>query len=124
MKKIILVSLISVMIAACFGGCSNDTEMSNPKYVAHRGFSSQNPDNTAQSFSAAAAMDFYGIETDIRMTKDGYLVCNHNVDVEYSDGTKLVISESNYADLIAKPIKNIKTSTDAYICPFYEYLDI
>ena len=52
---------------------------SEVRYVAHRGYSDRYVDNTAEAFKAAAKMNFYGIETDVRETADGIFVCNHRL---------------------------------------------
>lgn len=98
---------------------------SNPEYVAHRGFSGYYPDNTVASFAAAAGNEkFYGIETDIRQTADGVMVCSHDADVVFADGTKLAVEESTYAELMAKPLKNNKTRDNVFVCTLKEYLQI
>ena len=95
---------------------------SGPKYVAHRGYSSSFVGNTEDAFRAAASKGFYGIETDIRRTKDGRYVCNHDADVVYADDSRLTIANTNLTDLLAKPLKNDKTDNDAYLCTFETYL--
>ena len=42
------------------------------KRIAHRGFSSEAPENTQASFAMAVEGDFYGVECDIWKSKDGY----------------------------------------------------
>ena len=41
--------------------------------IGHRGYSSKNPDNTDVSFIRAAEHGSKGVETDVRITKDGEL---------------------------------------------------
>ena len=101
------------------------TPKSDPEYVAHRGLSGYYPDNTAASFTAAATnQKIYGIETDIRMTVDGYLVCSHDADAVFVDGTKRKVEESTFAELTEKPLQNTKTQDEAVVCTFKEYLSI
>ena len=90
--------------------------------MAHRGYSHSFLGNTEGAFRAAASRGFYGIETDIRKTKDGYFVCNHDATVEYADGTTKKISTSKRSALLAQPLKNDKTSNDVYLCTFETYL--
>ena len=97
---------------------------SSLKYVAHRGYSQSYVDNTEASFRAAAEMSFYGIETDIRKTKDGYYVCSHDATVKYADGREVAIASTSRADLLSSPIKNTMTSEPAYLCTFEKYLQI
>ena len=95
---------------------------SGPKYIAHKGYSNRYLGNTEASFVAAANKSFYGIETDIRRTKDGHFVCNHDDSVVYADGSELKIS-TNYLDtLLSSPLKNDKTDKAEYLCTFETYL--
>ena len=104
---------------------SDDSEEeSGPKYVAHRGYSQYYVDNTEASFRAAAQKPFYGIETDIRKTKDGYFVCNHDAEVKYAGGSKKTISSTKRDALLSKPLVNTKTEEDAYLCTFETYLQV
>lgn len=97
---------------------------SQPKYVAHMGCREQYVGNTEESFRAAAEKSFYGIETDIRKTKDGVYVCNHDEMVKYADGTRKGVANCLFADLAAKPLKNDKTEDEVFLCTFQKYLEI
>ncbi len=109
----------------CFKFGKKELPLSTPKYVAHRGFSGYHPDNTAESFSAAAGDEnFYGIETDIRRTKDGCLVCSHDDKAVFSDGSKRKVEDSTYAELMEKTLQNTRTENEVHICLFREYLTI
>lgn len=126
-KKIILICSVAALFllgVGLFVGIVFFSPMSNPLYVAHRGYSANNPDNTPLAFSAAANKSFWGIETDVRFTKDGIAVCSHDKTVKYADGTVLAVAENDYAALRAKPLENKKTADSVYLCPFTEYLDI
>lgn len=59
-----------------------------PKLIAHRGFTPAAPQNSLSAFRAAGERGFWAIETDVRRSRDGVLVCCHNdtVDSLY-DGT-------------------------------------
>lgn len=50
------------------------------KVVGHRGAASYAPENTFASFDLAVKMGVDAIETDVQMTKDGYLVIFHDDD--------------------------------------------
>ena len=123
-KKIIVWIILVIVLATTIFLLINNIDKSEPLYVAHRGYSSKYPGNTALAFEKAAEMPFYGIETDIRETVDGVFVCNHDRDVEFYDGTKRPVNGSKYSELMAKPLKNTVTSDEIYICKFDEYLDI
>lgn len=125
-RAIIIVSILSLAVIAtgiplCVVYLS---PKSDPLYVAHRGYSIDLPDNSSASFAAAAATTFWGIETDIRATADGVLICSHDDLVKYADGTALSIKDNTLATLLAKPLANDKTTEDAHLCTFAEYLTI
>lgn len=92
--------------------------------IAHRGYSGKYPENTALAFEMAAEHGSGGAETDIRRTKDGVYVTSHDSEVEYKDGTSLIIEENNYNDLILKPLKTKKKKYEVYLCTFQRYLEI
>lgn len=92
--------------------------------IAHRGYSGKYLGNTEQAFLKAAEHKSGGAETDIRMTKDGVLVCNHNRTAVFKDGTELEISNHTFAELTAKPLKNDRTDDDVYICTLRRYFEI
>ena len=48
-----------------------------PLLVAHRGYIVAGPQNSIPSFIGAGKMGFWGIETDLRITKDKVVVCMH-----------------------------------------------
>lgn len=103
---------------------SNGTFRKDICMIAHRGYSSKYQQNTALAFEMAAKNGSGGAETDIRITKDGFFVTNHNEEVIFADGSELLVAESSLAQLRAKPIRNTKTEDEIYICTFEEYLSI
>lgn len=92
--------------------------------IAHRGYSSAYPDNTEIAFIKAAENGSGGAETDVRVTKDGVLVTNHNDEVVFADGSELLVAEATYAELTAKPMRNTKSEDTVYLCTFRRYLEI
>ena len=80
--------------------------------------------SAAAAFAAAAATTFWGIETDIRPTADGVLVCSHDDTVRFADGSTQSIKDNTLASLRAKPLANDKTDEEVYLCTFAEYLTI
>lgn len=92
--------------------------------IAHRGYSSAYPDNTEISFIKAAGNGSGGAETDVRVTKDGILVVNHNDEVVFDDGTELLVAEATFSELTAKPMRNTKSDDTVYLCTFRRYLEI
>ena len=93
-------------------------------FIGHRGASFRYQENTAESFRMAGEQGFGGVETDVRITKDGVLVLSHGGSIEMADGTEMEIADHTYAELTAQHIKNGKTATELDICTFEEYLKI
>ena len=74
-----------------------------PKIIAHRGVVRKAPQNTLPAFESAAALGADGVETDVRMTRDGKVVICHNIRINaISDGKgsvhKLTLGEINRHD--------------------------
>ncbi len=71
----------------------------NVQVVAHRGLSGIERENTAAAFVAAGNRSYYGIETDIYRTADGYFVTNHDGSFERVGGEKILVETTTLADL-------------------------
>lgn len=108
-------------IGSLFGAAP---QVSQVNMMAHRGYSSKYPENTALAFVEAAKHGAEGVETDLRITKDGVYVLSHNATAVYKDGSELTVADSTYAELTAKPLKNKKTKDDVYLCSFTDFLKI
>lgn len=52
------------------------------RYVSHRGFTPLAPENSLPSFAYAGQLGQWATETDVHMTKDGVLVCNHDYTID------------------------------------------
>jgi len=71
----------------------------HPFVVAHRGASAQRPEHTLAAYELALQEGSDGVECDVRLTRDGHLVCVHDRRVDRtSTGTGLV-SEMTLAEL-------------------------
>lgn len=71
-----------------------DPEMPVIRYVAHRGYHVQAPENTMPAFAAAAEAGYQFLESDVHFTKDGVAVLCHdstiNATARNADGSKIV----------------------------------
>jgi glycerophosphoryl diester phosphodiesterase len=71
----------------------------HPFVVAHRGASADRPEHTLAAYQLALVEGADGVECDVRLTRDGHLVCVHDRRVDRtSDGSGLV-SEMTLAQL-------------------------
>ena len=68
-------------------------------FIAHRGCQSLAPENTIPSFVCAARLGLQAIETDVRFSKDGKLICSHDDSLKRMFGLKKKVSELDYAEL-------------------------
>lgn len=99
------------------------------RYIAHRGLSSQYYQNTRQAFEAAAQSSFfYGIETDVWLTKDGKWVCCHDKNPFQNPDT--IITQIDYDEAMATPLSlqkkggDFDMQGDAFLCDFVTYLSV
>jgi glycerophosphoryl diester phosphodiesterase len=75
-----------------------------PLIIAHRGASFDAPENTLAAFRLAWEQGADGIETDVRLSADGRIVCFHDKDTKrISDGQAagVVVRDTSYDDLAA-----------------------
>lgn len=77
------------------------------KFVAHRGLSGLEQENTCAAFVAAGNRSYCGIETDLRKTVDGKFVLFHDEDTSRMCIDKLIPEESTYQTLTRLQYKDI-----------------
>lgn len=97
------------------------------KRIAHRGFSSEAPENTGVSFALAAEGAFYGVECDIWRTRDGEYVVSHDGHLLRMCGVNRDIPNMTYAEVCSCPVTGGKKRVDypvQYVISFREYLSI
>lgn len=79
-------------------------EKQNVKMVAHRGVSGLEMENTNAAFVAAGNRSYFGIETDIHVTKDKKIVVIHDDNLKRVAGVDKVVEESTLDELQAIPL--------------------
>jgi glycerophosphoryl diester phosphodiesterase len=72
-------------------------QTSRPYNIAHRGANGQLPEETAPAYMRAIEVGADFIETDISATKDGFLVCMHDVTL---DATTDVLNHTEFKDRV------------------------
>ncbi|MCA9530656.1 MAG: glycerophosphodiester phosphodiesterase [Myxococcales bacterium] len=70
-----------------------------PYGIAHRGAAGSHPENTIEAFREALALGFRHIETDLRLTRDGELVCFHDPTIERTTDGRGEVSGYTLAEL-------------------------
>ena len=98
--------------------------MAQPKLIGHRG-SYWGVENSSEAFINGAKKGYHYLETDVKVTKDGVLVCCHNDDLTSWGGT-LTIASSNWDDLKAEQLTRTRggVTYTGRLTSFEEYLDI
>ncbi len=75
-----------------------------PLIIAHRGASARAPENTLSAFRRAIADGADLLETDLRLTRDGALVCLHDATLERTGGDPRPVASLTLAELKAVPV--------------------
>ena len=73
----------------------------NIKMIAHRGVSGLELENTCPAFVAAGVKSYYGIETDVHVTKDGKFIVVHDDDLVRIANLSMGVESSDFAALRA-----------------------
>ena len=102
-------------------------EKKNVKMVAHRGLSGIEKENTNAAFVAAGNRSYFGVETDIRIAKDGNVVIMHDDGSGRVAKDNLIVSECTYdalGSIILDDIDGAQGRNDLRIPLFSDYLSI
>ena len=73
----------------------------NPLVIAHRGASSDAAEHTLPAYLAAIDTGADGLECDVRLTRDGHLVCVHDRTVNRTSNGTGIVSELDLSGLQA-----------------------
>ena len=99
----------------------------NIKMIAHRGVSGLERENTCPAFVAAGVKSYYGIETDVHITKDGKVIVIHDDDLKRIAGLDMVVEESTFDELRAVRLKDtdgVTDRADLFLPTLEEYISI
>lgn len=69
------------------------------RYISHRGFTPLAPENSLPAFEYAGLLSQWAIETDVRVTRDGMLVCCHDADINRMFGEAGCVEEMSWHEL-------------------------
>jgi glycerophosphoryl diester phosphodiesterase len=70
-----------------------------PEVVAHRGATAEAPEHTLAAYRHAAAIGADAVECDVRMTRDGVLVCVHDRQINSTSNGRGVVSALQLREL-------------------------
>ena len=73
--------------------------MTAPEVVAHRGATSEAPEHTLTAYRRAAAVGADAVECDVRLTRDGVLVCVHDRQIKRTSNGRGIVSALHLAEL-------------------------
>lgn len=77
----------------------SDSLPPSPAVIAHRGSSADEPEHTLAAYELAVTDGADGLEADVRMTRDGHLVCIHDRRVDRTSNGHGAVSALTLADL-------------------------
>lgn len=119
-KQILVVAMFSAMLVAMAETTGRPflARIADPApfFIAHRGIVDKavgEKENTLASFEAAGRAKMQAIETDVRLTADGQLVCTHDASLKRVFGVVLNVEKATLAEVRKYPVPT-----------FAEYLDV
>ena len=101
----------------------------NVKMVAHRGVSGLEKENTCPAFVAAGNRSYFGVETDVHVTRDGVFVVVHDETLErVTNGRERINVETSkwedFKDIILPDIDGTTARRDIRVPLLSEYISI
>jgi glycerophosphoryl diester phosphodiesterase len=78
--------------------CSNK-HLNLPSVIAHRGLSSEAPENTIAAITLAAKRGFKWVEVDVKLSADNHLLLCHDEQLERTTNGQGKVSETNWSEL-------------------------
>jgi glycerophosphoryl diester phosphodiesterase len=97
---------------------------SRPLVIAHRGASGLEPEHTEAAYRRALADGADGFECDVRLTRDGALVCLHDRSVDRTSTGRGVVSRMTLEDLQQLNFSRRRGSEPAMVLTLEELLGI
>lgn len=101
------------------------TARSKPLIIAHRGGARESTENTVEAFQRAARIGADGIETDLRLTRDGVVVIYHDEIFGRVEGLPKPlqtrqVADMTYAELRANPLQPVGDDSGKRYAPTLE----
>ena len=94
--------------------------------IAHRGLSGLERENTCAAFVAAGNRSYFGIETDIHMTKDGQFIVFNDDDLVRIAGVNWIVEETTFERLRSVYLSDLNgmVRKDLYLPSLEEYVAV
>ena len=95
--------------------------------IAHRGVSGLERENTCPAFIAAGVKSYFGIETDVHVTKDGKYIIFHDDDLKRLLSADVRVEETDFDVLRSYRMKDTDGETcrgDLFLPSLEEYVSI
>ena len=115
MKRIVCLMFAAVMCAAALA-----QEAREVQHFAHRGSRYEFDENTLSAFQGTYDKGIRGYETDVRITKDGELVINHDKSLKRTAGVDMVIENSTRKEL--KKVKSLQGNPVLFVDELCKWL--
>lgn len=99
----------------------------NCKMVAHRGVSGVEKENTCSAFVTAGTRSYYGIETDVHVTKDGKYIVIHDDTTTRVTGVEYTVEETDFDVLRSLKVLDtdgVTTRSDLILPTLDDYINI
>ena len=99
----------------------------NIKMIAHRGVSGLERENTCPAFLVAGVKSYYGVETDVHITKDGKFIIVHDDDLKRVAGLDMCVEQTDYVVLRSVKMKDtdgVTARADLFLPSLEEYIAI
>jgi glycerophosphoryl diester phosphodiesterase len=81
------------------GRSPRSTPLTAPEVVAHRGATAEAPEHTLAAYRQAASVGADAVECDVRLTRDGVLVCVHDRQIRRTSNGRGIVSALHLAEL-------------------------
>src|ERR1700761_5342270 len=78
---------------------ADEVDSRHPFVVAHRGASASRPEHTLAAYDLALREGADGLECDVRLTRDGHLVCVHDRRLDRTSNGRGLVSNKTLAQL-------------------------
>ncbi len=96
----------------------NSSLSSRKMLVAHRGASAYAPEHTLESYRLALAQGADFVEQDLQVTRDGQLVCLHDLTLERTTNVEEIFPDRYHEDISEDQPKDAKPAKHWYVSDF------